>query len=109
MARGSRLRSLVSSAASVFHYALLPEGYLWLGPVESIEAGDAFALLDRRWKVYQRRPGPTPSFALGPGSREAMPMVRAAGARRSPPGVREVTEQALLQAYAPAEIGRAHV
>ncbi len=41
----------------LFHYALLPEGFLLLGSSESIgDSGDLFVTLDRRGKIYQCKP-----------------------------------------------------
>lgn len=39
-----------------FHYALKPNGYLFLGSAETVgNLDDLFAVTDRRWKIYQRR------------------------------------------------------
>lgn len=41
----------------LFHYALLPDGFLLLGSSESVgDSGHLFASIDRRGKVYQRKP-----------------------------------------------------
>ncbi len=43
----------------VFHYALKPGGFLLLGPAESITGfAHLFAPLDKKYKVYAKRPGP---------------------------------------------------
>ena len=40
----------------LLHYALKPDGILFLGPSESTgDANDLFNLIDRKWKIYQRR------------------------------------------------------
>lgn len=40
----------------LFHYALRPEGILFLGSSESIaHYGDLFAVRDRKWKIFSRR------------------------------------------------------
>jgi two-component system CheB/CheR fusion protein len=40
----------------VFHYALRPEGLLFLGPSETVGTfTDLFDVVDKRWKIYQRR------------------------------------------------------
>lgn len=42
----------------VFHYALKPDGFLVLGTAETIGANsDIFMALDRRHRIYQKRPG----------------------------------------------------
>jgi two-component system CheB/CheR fusion protein len=41
-----------------FHYSLKPEGILFLGSSEAIgQADDLFTVLDKKWKIYRRRPG----------------------------------------------------
>ena len=43
----------------VLHYSLNPGGILFLGTAESIgEFVDLFNVLDRKWKIYQRREKP---------------------------------------------------
>jgi two-component system CheB/CheR fusion protein len=43
---------------SLFHYSLKPEGILFLGSSEAIgQAQDLFTVLDKKWKIYRRRPG----------------------------------------------------
>ena len=40
----------------LFHYALVPGGYLHLGTAETIgDATDLFATVDRKWKLYRAR------------------------------------------------------
>jgi len=99
----------------LFHYALNPGGFLFLGTSETVgESVDLFATLDRKSKLYQRKenvPG-----ARRPGMGKGLrPLVRPAltedGAVPRPSGkapsermvpLRELTERALLQQYAPA-------
>lgn len=41
----------------LFHYSLKPDGMLWLGPSETAsEHSTLFSPLERKWKLYQRRP-----------------------------------------------------
>ena len=50
----------------LFHYALNPGGYLFLGTSETVgEMGDLFAALDRKQKIYQRKET-TPSAPSAP-------------------------------------------
>ena len=98
----------------LFHYALKPGGRLFLGTSEGIgEFGDLFAVLDRKAKLYQRKP----DFA---GAQRALqvralsPIAPPAPAGAAPPRfpgkpasaeklpLRELTEQALLRQLAPA-------
>ena len=94
----------------LFHYALNPDGFLFLGTSETVgDFAHLFATLDRKLKVYQRK-------ANDPGERRPplgaiLPSIPDGGAGRRPPGqatgeskpqLRELTEQVLLQQYAPA-------
>jgi two-component system CheB/CheR fusion protein len=72
----------------LLHYALKPDGLLFLGPSETVGGStDLFAVLDRKWKIYQRRE------VIVPGERLKFP-ASFAPALREPSGepVREVTE-----------------
>ena len=87
----------------LFHYALNPNGVLFLGTSETVgEFGDRFAGIDRKAKLYRRkefvvgpRPGPipnlTPAMLKGPVTRSAK--VRGGTAAH----LRELTEQTLLK------------
>ncbi|MBK7119273.1 MAG: PAS domain-containing protein [Comamonadaceae bacterium] len=98
----------------LFHYALKPGGRLFLGTSEGIgEFGDLFAVLDRKAKLYQRKPdfagaqralqvravspmaAPTPAGA-------ALPRFHGKPALAEKLPLRELTEQALLRQIAPA-------
>ncbi len=90
----------------LFHYALKPGGILFLGTSETVdEHGDLFGALDRKLKIYQRRPDLLRPQHLALGRVQAplaaldMPLPRAAG-RPTVDGklpLRELTEKALLQ------------
>jgi len=44
----------------LFHYALCPDGIMFLGSAETIGAfGDLFQTIDGKWKLYQRRETPS--------------------------------------------------
>ena len=48
--------NLQKNILPLFHYALNPNGFLFLGSSETIgEFGDLFAVLDRKYKLYQRK------------------------------------------------------
>ncbi|MBF0561772.1 MAG: hypothetical protein HQL37_07055 [Alphaproteobacteria bacterium] len=50
---------LQNNLLAVFHYALKPDAFLFLGSSESIGAAtDLFKIVDRKWKLFQRLPGP---------------------------------------------------
>ncbi len=90
----------------LFHYALNPRGFLFLGTSESVGEFDSlFATLDRKQKIYQRK-----EDHLGPqrsGLGHFLPPITAfdsgplrSGEKAAPPKklpLRELTEQALLQ------------
>lgn len=62
-----------ASILANFHFSLVPDGYLILGPSESLgQMEGTFAALDPRWKVFSRKDGyvrphqrTTPSVAAG--------------------------------------------
>jgi two-component system, chemotaxis family, CheB/CheR fusion protein len=94
----------------LFHYALSPGGYLFLGTSESVgEFGDLFVVIDGKSKVYGRKQdihsaGRTAFGRFLPtlATREETALL--AAERRGVPGklsLRELTERALLQQVAP--------
>jgi two-component system, chemotaxis family, CheB/CheR fusion protein len=95
----------------LFHYALNPNGYLFLGTSETVgEFQDLFATLDRKSKLYQRKEDL--SGAQRPGLGRFLPPMMTpdtvsprAGDKTVYPRklpLRELTEQALLQQAVPA-------
>jgi two-component system CheB/CheR fusion protein len=90
----------------LFHYALNAGGMLFLGTSETVgEFVDLFATVDRKSKLYERREEVAGVHRTGlvPLVPEDGPVVRPSG---KAPGesklpVRELTERALLQQYAP--------
>jgi two-component system, chemotaxis family, CheB/CheR fusion protein len=90
----------------LFHYALNPDGFLFLGTSETVgEFQDLFAALDRKFKLYQRQEDLLGAKRAGLG-RVLPPMTASdTGSLRTAektalPGklpLRELTEQALLQ------------
>ncbi len=95
----------------LFHYALNPGGFLFLGTSETVgEFGELFATLDRKLKLYQRKDGShslqqaTLGRFLPPLKAINVAPPRAAGKTAIPVKMplRELTEQALLQQVAPA-------
>ncbi|MBI4188319.1 MAG: hypothetical protein HY529_03830, partial [Chloroflexi bacterium] len=89
----------------LLHYALKPGGQLFLGTSESIgEATDLFSVLDKKWKIYQRR-----EVIISP-ERLKFPAAFAPSLRQPPiePAVGltevklpELTEKIFLDNYAP--------
>ena len=87
---------------SLFHYALNPNGFLLLGPSESIQASsDLFTLVDRKHKIYARKPstGRHVTDTVFPGPRPATATSRAEGATFD---LRKEVERIILEQYAPA-------
>ncbi len=99
----------------LFHYALNPAGFLFLGTSETVgEFLNLYAVLDRKQKLYQRKEDflnhqqPEIGRILPPSRRLMRPVPGVwARAARVPPlpnriPVRELTEQALLRQAVPA-------
>ena len=94
----------------LFHYALNPNGFLFLGTSDAVvNFDDMFAILDRKSKLYQRKEDFFGQRRAGPG-RFIPPMttmdaahLRDAGKTTLPRKLplRELTEQAILQQVAP--------
>jgi two-component system CheB/CheR fusion protein len=93
----------------LFHYALNPGGFLFLGTSETTgEFNDLFSALSRKAKLYQRKTEPVSLQRLALGHfgppitvPDSMPVAggpKNDGAKRPP--LRELTEQALLQQLA---------
>jgi two-component system CheB/CheR fusion protein len=90
----------------LFHYALNPGGMLFLGTSETVgEFVELFTTLDRKAKLYQSREELSSAHRAG-----FVPVVQGNGPAAKPSGkapieskvpVRELTERALLQQYAP--------
>ncbi len=95
----------------LFHYALSPGGFLFLGASETVGEGlDLFAPLNRKARIYQRRedfhsvqraaPGRFIPSMTTPEPAPARPAARIAAPAKLP--LRELTETALLQEVVPA-------
>ena len=57
--------SLQQKAMPTFHYALKPQGYLLLGASESVgEFTNLFEPVDRKHKIFSKKPAPTPGFHM---------------------------------------------
>jgi two-component system CheB/CheR fusion protein len=49
-------RSVQRQILELFHFALRPNGYLFLGTAESADAADdLFAVVDKKWRIYRAR------------------------------------------------------
>ncbi|MBI5592849.1 MAG: PAS domain-containing protein [Deltaproteobacteria bacterium] len=92
----------------LFHYALNPGGFLFLGTSETVgEFVTLFATLDRKLKIYQRKEDfsgtlrPTLGKILPLSKIDAVPQSIGTALVESKLPLRELTERALLQQYAP--------
>jgi two-component system, chemotaxis family, CheB/CheR fusion protein len=111
-------RDLQKKLIPLFHYALNPNGFLFLGTSETVgDYGDLFAALFHKAKLYQRKDDshrvhrmapvsllslmtrPHPPFAIG---EFPLPVVKTAGPKTY--SLRELTEQALLRQMSPAAV-----
>ena len=93
----------------LFHVVLNPGGYLFLGASETVgETSELFHPIQKKWKIFEKRPAPAQSFAAVALQRvSAAPNMLARGAEPAAqvaegPGIAEVTTRALLESYAPA-------
>lgn len=91
---------------SVFHYALKPEGFLFLGTSETLgEVSGLFTSIDRKWAIFQRPlsgPGLLKALEMASLSHTATPARLRAGLADATNTIRELTELALLKRYAPS-------
>lgn len=97
---------LKNNLVPLFHYALSPEGYLFLGPSENLNhRSELFHPIDKQYRIFQRKEvmvSPKVNFSLG--SRDQL---RSLGLTGQPPEkkrqqrIQEVIEQVLLQEYSP--------
>ncbi len=94
----------------LFRYALQPGGTLFLGTSETAgESTHLFTVLDRKWKLYQRTMDVTSAdhaewgaFIPRPAQDRAAPQSSKKSSQDRKTHLREMTERALLQQYAPA-------
>ncbi len=90
------------------HYALKPEGVLWLGPADSTAGHqDLFDALDTQHKIFARRQGSVSHPVLRARSSRLHKLDVRAGAPRvqlGPPDVVKESDRVLLHRFAPAGI-----
>ena len=100
-------RELQKKLIPLFHYALNPGGFLFLGPSETVgEFENLFGTLDRKSKLYHKKDvssGRPPIGTFIPSRPENRETQRPSGKApiESKPQLRELTEQTMLQHYAP--------
>ncbi len=96
---------------SLFHYALKPEGFLFLGSSETVGSfTDLFQLTDKKHKIYTKLPGPKQPLTIKfetNSSREQLPAkIQASGPRSvdSPLTPQREADRVALQRWAPPAI-----
>lgn len=99
---------LQDTVLPVFHYALKPNGYLFLGPAEGISRhSDLFAALDKKHRIFQRRTALStairvPSRVASSDTAEAEPG-RESGSRREQ-RLRRHVDASVIEQFTPAHI-----
>ncbi len=94
----------------LFHYALNPGGFLFLGPSETVgEFTNLFDTLDRKSKLYQRKDDvsskrPFMERFLPPKLESAALRPSGKAPAETKPQLRELTERTMLQYYAPVSV-----
>jgi two-component system, chemotaxis family, CheB/CheR fusion protein len=95
----------------VFHYALRPHGFLFLGTSETISGcDDLFTAVDRRWKLYQRQDTASAllRLRLAPTSvaehQSVAPPTSGMVRRDTGPSLVAVAEKLLAEHYAPPSV-----
>ena len=94
---------------TLFHFALVEGGYLFLGSSETIgRQVDLFDTLSKKWRIYRRIGPPRPErvdFPIVAGVETEQKARRPAGAATAQPvNFAEVTQRLLLEDYAPAAV-----
>ena len=89
----------------IFHYALNPDGFLVLGPSETVGDGlDLFEPVDRTHKIYAKKPATTVLPLRFPASEHLRTRLAAEGAQRArplPTDFQKEADRILLSRYAP--------
>lgn len=94
---------------SLFHYSLKPDGLLFLGTSEAISGSvDLFTILNRRWKIFQRKSGSTTfntilNLPYTSNPSESMNMnIMERNTQDIEPSLEHIVEHVLLNNYTPA-------
>ena len=91
---------------TLFHFALAEGGYLFLGPSETIGRSiDLFEPISKKWRLYRRLKSVKRDVINIPFGRSAepdQPNVSYSAFAANPKGLKEITEQLILNEYAPA-------
>ncbi|MFL6276575.1 MAG: chemotaxis protein CheB, partial [Blastocatellia bacterium] len=98
-------RDIQDRVLEIFHFALRPEGFIFLGSSETAEGAAAlFAPVNKRFRIYQRRArtGQMPGLPLlpQPGRWEMKPLQRQTAARGQT--IADLHQERLMARYTPA-------
>jgi len=90
---------------ALFHYALKPGGYLFLGNSETVgDADGVFAIVDRNWKLYQRIGGSSPQATLALTSKQSKGPRSRMDKVAPKQTLKEIVERRLLSRHCPAAV-----
>jgi two-component system, chemotaxis family, CheB/CheR fusion protein len=100
---------LQDNVLPVFHYALKPGGYLFLGPSESVSRhSELFSSLDKKQRIFQRRASMNNNVRLPSWIARNRGTDRVGGGgesgMRKDQVLRELVESSVLEQFAPAHI-----
>jgi two-component system, chemotaxis family, CheB/CheR fusion protein len=92
----------------LFHYALKPTGFLNLGPSESVgRFTNLFAVVDKKHKIYARKPGPSRHLGFGFSAADRVPTPASAPEKEagwSTAVIEREADRLVLGRYAPAGV-----
>lgn len=91
----------------LFHYTLNPDGYLMLGPSETIgEQANLFSMLDKKWKIFRRKNAAKVAveFPAIPAAKEAAGPLKKETRSAAESDVVRLAEKVLLDEYAPSSV-----
>ncbi|MBU0993083.1 MAG: PAS domain-containing protein [Proteobacteria bacterium] len=97
--------SLQKKMMPVFHYSLKPNGFLFLGPSESIGSfQDLFSMVDKKWKIYQKKEfASVRTYLEFPSSITDMP-VRQTGMTNPHVPIENLAQKVLLSVFSPPAV-----
>ncbi|MBF0462390.1 MAG: PAS domain-containing protein [Magnetococcales bacterium] len=100
--------TLQKKVHAIFHYAIVPNGFLFLGSSETTGASaPVYTIMDRKWKIYQHKPQSyvvAPDLTVSATVKGVQPtLARKVGVKMTKKivGWKEWTEQYLLDAHTP--------
>ncbi|MHB2018782.1 MAG: chemotaxis protein CheB [Candidatus Xenobia bacterium] len=96
--------SLQQGVLPIFHYSLRPSGFLLLGSAETVgRFGDLFTLVDKKHKIYARKPVATPHIDFRVGRRDGEPIRNVASPvlPATPQEAQQDVDRLLLERFAP--------